>query len=88
MTGDRYPWIPAAGAAGARASARAVRVPVGYRGGVTTLELRDGLVTEEFIDLARTDTRSDDQERRLDALKREMAERVTARPASEVYDAV
>ena len=53
---------------------------------MTTLELREGFVTDEFIDLARTDPRSADQERRLDVLKREMAERVMARPAAEVYD--
>jgi hypothetical protein len=58
-----------------------------YRGRATTLALRDGFVTEEFIDLARTDRRTPDQEGRLDVLKREMADRVMARPASEVYDA-
>ena len=51
-----------------------------------TLVLRDGFVTDEFIDLARTHERTDEQERRLDHLKREMAERVLARPANEVYD--
>jgi hypothetical protein len=57
-----------------------------YRGGDATLILREGFVTEEFIDLARTDGRTRDQERRLDRLKREMAARVLARPAGEVYD--
>ncbi len=60
---------------------------LGYRDRVVTLELRDGFVTDEFIDLARTDPRSAGQERRLDVLKREMAERVMARPAAKVYDA-
>ena len=59
---------------------------LGYRDARTTLVLRDGFVTEEFIDLARTPTRTPDQERRLDALKAELAERVLARPASAVYD--
>jgi hypothetical protein len=58
-----------------------------YRGHEVTLALRDGFVTEEFIDLARTDPRSPAQERRLDELKLEMAERVMGRPAAEVYDA-
>jgi hypothetical protein len=40
----------------------------------------------EFIDLARTDERSPEAERRLDVLKREMADRLLARTASEVYD--
>jgi hypothetical protein len=58
-----------------------------YRGRSVTLELREGFVTEEFIDLARTECRSAEQERRLDTLKQEMAERVMARAADEVYAA-
>jgi hypothetical protein len=58
-----------------------------HRGRVTTLAVRDGFVTDEFIDLVRTEHRDDEQERRLDALKLEMADRVLARPAAEVYDA-
>ena len=56
-----------------------------YRGRSVTLELRDGFVTEEFIDLARTDERTTEQEQRLDTLKQEMADRVMATPADEVY---
>ena len=58
-----------------------------YGGRAATLALRDGFVTEEFIDLARAEERTPGEERRLDVLKREMAERVMARPAAEVYDA-
>jgi len=57
-----------------------------YRDRSVTLALREGFVTEEFIDLARTQGRSAEQERRLDTLKLEMADRVMARPAAEVYD--
>ena len=57
-----------------------------YRESGVTLVLRDGFVTDEFIDLARTHERTENQERRLDLLKREMAERVLARPAGEVYE--
>ena len=57
-----------------------------YREREATLILRDGFVTEEFIDLARSERRSDEQERRLDTLKREMAARVLAPPADEVYE--
>ena len=57
-----------------------------YRERSTTLTLRDGFVTEEFIDLARADERTPDQERRLDALKVDMAQRLLARSAGEVYD--
>lgn len=60
---------------------------LGYRGRSTTLALREGFVTDEFIDLARTEPRTADQERHLDALKAEMAERVMAQSASAVYDA-
>jgi len=45
-------------------------------------------VTDEFIDLARTGERTADQERRLDVLKRERADRLMAQPANEVYDAM
>jgi hypothetical protein len=57
-----------------------------YREREATLILREGFVTEEFIDLARSERRSDEQERRLDTLKREMAARVLAPPADEVYE--
>lgn len=56
-----------------------------HRGRETTLEVREGFVTDEFIDLVRTEERTAAQERRLDAMKLDMAERVMARPASEVY---
>jgi hypothetical protein len=57
-----------------------------YRERSVTLALREGFVTDEFIDLARTPERTADQERRLDALKRDMADRVMARSAHDVYD--
>lgn len=44
-------------------------------------------MTDEFIDLARREPRSAAEERRLDELKLQMAERVMARPAVGVYDA-
>jgi hypothetical protein len=57
-----------------------------YRERSVTLALREGFVTDEFIDLARAENRDADQERRLDMLKGEMADRVMARPARDVYD--
>jgi hypothetical protein len=45
-------------------------------------------VTDEFIELARTDNGSAEQEQRLDVLKQQMADRVMARPADEAYAAV
>jgi hypothetical protein len=57
-----------------------------YRGRELTLLLRDGFVTEEFLELAGANERSAEQEQRLDVLKRELAARVMGRPASEVYE--
>jgi hypothetical protein len=57
-----------------------------YRSATVTLAVRDGFVSEEFIDLARAARRSGEEEERLDSLKAEMAERVMSRPAPEVYD--
>lgn len=59
---------------------------LGHHDRRVTLALREGFVSEDFIDLARTEERTPEQERRLDALKREMAERVMARAPDEVYD--
>lgn len=52
----------------------------------TTLLLRDGFVDDEFIDLARTDGRTEAQEARLDALKMQLAQRVMSHDAAEVFD--
>jgi hypothetical protein len=57
-------------------------------GHTATLLLREGFVTDEFIDLARTENRSDDQEARLDELKAHLAQRVMAARSAEVYDVV
>jgi hypothetical protein len=57
-----------------------------HRGTRVVLAVRDGFVTPEFIDLARRAGRSDEDEARLDTLKREMADRVMAAPAADVYD--
>ena len=60
---------------------------LGVRERRMTLVLRPGFVTDEFIDLARSERRSVAQERRLDALKLALAARVLAQPAAAVYDA-
>jgi hypothetical protein len=51
-----------------------------------TLLLRDGFVTEEFIDLAGQDGRTDAEESRLDELKAQLAQRVMTAAAEDVYD--
>lgn len=86
VTGDRFRIEPAlARPERGRALERFV-FRLAYRDRRATLELREGLVTDEFVDLARTAERTPEQERHLDDLKRELADRVLARPASEVYD--
>ncbi len=50
-----------------------------------TVMLRPGFVTEEFIDLTRQKIRTAAEETRLTAMKGEMAERVMAASASDVY---
>jgi hypothetical protein len=57
-----------------------------YREQAVTLVVREGFVSDEFIDLARREDRSAGDEALLDVLKREMAEHVMSRPADEVYD--
>jgi len=57
-----------------------------YRERAVTLICREGWVSDEFIALARTQERSGEQERRLSQLKLEMADRVMAAPANDVYE--
>jgi hypothetical protein len=59
-------------------------VEVGGR--TAMLLLRDGFVSEEFVDLARAEDCTGEQEQRLDELKAQLAQRVMAAPAAEVYD--
>jgi hypothetical protein len=58
---------------------------VGIADRTVTLLLRDGFVTDEFIDLARTENRTDSQEARLDSLKAQLAQRVMSASASAVF---
>lgn len=57
-----------------------------YRDRTVTLLLREGFVKDEFIELARREKRTPAEEARLDVLKLELADRVMASPADEVYD--
>ena len=58
---------------------------LGHRGRAVTLILREGYVTEEFIELTRREDRTPEDERRLAGWKLEMADRVMAASAPEVY---
>lgn len=86
VTGDRYVVDPSlARPQRGRAMERFV-FEVTYRDRCATLIVRDAIVPDEFIALARTDPRTDEQEQRFAAMKLEMVERVMALPAEEVYD--
>jgi hypothetical protein len=61
---------------------------LGYRDRSVTLILHEGYVTDEFIALTRREDRSSEDERRLVRWKLEMAERVMAASAAEVYSAI
>ena len=60
---------------------------LGYRDRAVTLLVREGYVTDEFLDLARKEGRTAEDEERLSLLKREMADRVMSARAVDVYDA-
>jgi hypothetical protein len=59
---------------------------VSLGGRSVTLLLREGFVTEEFIDLARKDGRSEQEDAHLDVLKAELAARVMGADAPAVFD--
>ena len=60
---------------------------LGYRDRAVTVVLREGYVTDEFIELTRKEEPTADDERRLEVLKRDMADRLMSAPAIDVYDA-
>ncbi|MEA2179253.1 MAG: hypothetical protein QOG77_2550 [Solirubrobacteraceae bacterium] len=87
VTGERYTVDPAlARPERGRAAERFVFV-LGHRGREVTLAVRDGFVTDEFVDLARIERPTPDVQERLTALKSEMAERVMAAAPDAVYTA-
>jgi hypothetical protein len=57
-----------------------------YRDRSATLLVREGIVPDEFIALARTQSRTAEQEERFAKLKLDMVEHVMSLPAEEVYD--
>ena len=59
-----------------------------YRGRSVLAVLREGYVSEEFIALAGKGERSAEEESHLTALKQQLADRLLASPAPEVYDVV
>ncbi len=51
-----------------------------------TLVVREGIIDPEFIDLVRTEGRTDEQKERLEVLKAELAERTMSTAAADAYD--
>jgi hypothetical protein len=86
VTGDRYEVDPALARPELGRTRERFVFELRLGGRTVTLALREGFVTEEFLDLARREQRSPEEEAHLDELKRQMAERVMAHPAEEVYD--
>ena len=86
VTDDRYSMEPGlANPELGRARERFV-FRLAYRDRAVTLAVREGFVTEEFIDLARKASRSAGEENHLDALKLEMADLVMSSAAADVYE--
>lgn len=61
---------------------------LGYRDRTVTLIVCDGVVPDEFIELATTEGLSQEQQVRFAQLKLEVLDRVMGLPADEVYDVV
>lgn len=59
---------------------------VSYRGQSATVGLRDGFVVPEFAELGRKTDRTTAEQDRFNVLKQEMADRLLAATADEVYD--
>jgi hypothetical protein len=57
-----------------------------YRGRTIDLQIRDGIVRDEFIALGRKPERTAEEEERLAWLKQEMADRLLALPADQIYE--
>jgi hypothetical protein len=88
VTGGRYRVTPDLG------GGRAPTAPegryffrLGYRRTTVDLTLRDGYVSDEFIQLAQVESRTHAEEEHFTWFKRDMATKLMARPAEEVYDA-
>ena len=86
VSGERYTVDPALARPERGRTIERFVFEVGYGDSTATLALRDGFVTEEFIDLARKDGRSADEEAHLDVLKAELAERVMGGTAADMFD--
>ncbi len=86
VTGDRFVLDPDLARPDLGAARERFVFVVAHRERRATLTVREGIVTDAFITLVRQE-RSPDQDAQLELLKREMAERIMATAAADVYDA-
>ncbi|WP_300010131.1 hypothetical protein [Pseudonocardia sp.] len=86
VTEDRYVLDPALARPerGTTLERYVFRFALGER--AVTVSIREGFVTDEFIALSRVRGRTATEEAHLAVLKQEMADRLLAVPADEVYD--
>jgi hypothetical protein len=87
VTGERYGVVPELGANAPVAPQGRYFFRLGYRGTAVELTLRDGFASDELVQLARRDSHTPAEEERFTWLKHDMASRLMALPAEEVYDA-
>jgi hypothetical protein len=88
VTGDRYEVDPRLEAPERGRTMANFVFHLSYRGATVRLQLRPGFVSDEFIDLARADDLSTEQEDRFRQLKLEMSERLRSLDAAEIYEVV
>ncbi len=87
VTGDRYEVAPDAGPEVPEAPGGRFFFRLSYRGTVVDLALRQGLVPEEFLQVACREAPTPAEADRAQELKEEMADRLLKLPSGEVYDA-
>jgi hypothetical protein len=86
VTGDRYVVDPALERTERGTTLERYVFRLRYRARAVTVVIREGYVTDEFIALSRKPGRTAEEEEHLAVLKQEMADRLTAAPAAEVYE--
>lgn len=86
VTGERYVVDPALERPQRGTTLERYVFRLTYRARTVTVTIRDGYVRDEFIALARKEGRTAGEEEHLAVLKQEMADRLMAAPAIDVYD--